>query len=334
VRRILKRCVVCRRRYSKPLQQKMSELPEDRVTAGNPPFTTVGVDYFGPFEVKQGRSYVKRYGCIFICLAVKAIHIEVANSMDTDSFINVFWRFICRRGLPKEIRSDNGSNFVGAEKELKNAIRQWNQTKIDEFLKQREIKWQFNPPTASHMGGIWERQIRSIRRILGVLLNQQNVEDETLSTLMCMVESMVNSRPLTVVSDDHKDPEPLTPNHLLLLRAGSTMPPGIFEERDKFRRRWRQVQYLADVFWHRWLTEYLPTLQQRSKWNKETRNVQVGDIVILVDYNSDRNSWPLGRVIETYNGHDGLVRTVKVLSKSSTFIRPIHKLCLIESVDD
>ena len=144
----------------------------------------------------------------------------------------------------------------------------------------------------------------------------------------------MNGRPLTTVSDDHNDPEPLTPNHLLLLRAGPAMPPGIFVEQDKYRRRWRQVQYLANVFWKRWIAEYLPTLQRREKWTKSVRNVRVGDIVILVDYNCERNHWPLGRVIETYTGEDGLVRSVKVFSRSSTFIRPIHKLCLIESVDD
>ena len=333
VRKVINNCVVCRRFHAAPQQQKMGDLPKDRVTPGDPPFTYTGVDLFGPFEVKRGRSILKRYGCIFVCLTIKAVHIEVTDSLQTDSFINALQRFISRRGQPTEIRSDNGSNFVGADRELRNALKEWNQAQIAKFLSQKEIKWSFNPPTASHMGGIWERQIRSIRRILATLLKQQHLDDECLSTLMCTVESIINSRPLTTVSDDHRDLEPITPNHLLLLRAGPVAPPGIFVSRDVYRRRWRQVQYLADVFWHRWTREYIPTLQLRQKWMKPVRNVHVGDIVLIVDYGVPRNSWSLARVAETFPGEDGLVRSARVSTASSSFIRPIHKLCLIESAD-
>ena len=180
------------------------------------------------------------------------------------------------------------------------------------------------------MGGIWERQIRTIRKILTVLLNQQVLDDERLMTLMCVVESVVNNRPITHVSDDLNDCEALTPNHLLLLRPGPTSPPGVSVERDIYRRRWRQVQYLADVFWRRWLREYLPTLQQRQKWLKTDRNLQVDDVVVIVDYASPRNSWTLARVTEVFPGQDGLVRSARVKTATATFIRPIDKLCLIE----
>lgn len=111
----LKNCCACRRQAVKPSQQKMADLPSDRVTAGKPPFTYVGIHYFGPFAAKQGRSVVKRYGCLFTCLTVRAVHVEVAHSLDTDTFINALQRFICRRGRPEVIRSHNGTNFVGAE---------------------------------------------------------------------------------------------------------------------------------------------------------------------------------------------------------------------------
>ena len=334
VRKVINNCVICRRCYAAPLQQKMSDLPKDRVTPGDPPFTYTGVDLFGPFEVKRGRSLLKRYGCIFVCLTIKAVHIEVTSSLETDSFINALLRFISRRGQPIEIRSDNGTNFVGADRELRKSIKEWNQTRIAGFLAQREIKWSFNPPAASHMGGIWERQIRSIRRILATLLKQQHLDDECLSTLMCTVESIINSRPLTTVSDDHRDLEPITPNHLLLLRAGPATPLGIFVSRDVYRRRWRQVQYLADLFWRRWTKEYLPLLQLRQKWTVPVRNVQVGDVVLIVDYSVPRNSWSLARVTETFPGEDGLVRSARVSTSSNSFVRPIHKLCLIESADE
>ena len=333
VRRIMSQCVTCRRITARREVQKMANLPANRVTAGKPPFSYVGVDFFGPFMVKRGRSLVKRYGCIFTCMNVRAVHIEIVHSLETDSFINALQRFVCRRGQPEEICSDNGTNFVGAERELRQAISKLNSSKVEKFLSQKSIQWKFNPPSASHMGGVWERQIRSIRKVLSGLMKHQSVDDESLTTLLCLVESIINSRPLTTVSDDPSDAEPLTPNHLLLLRQNSIPSPGEFVEQDNLsRRRWRQVQYLADVFWRRWTREYLPTLQSRQKWRCPSRSLEAGDIVILVDDNSPRNAWQLGRVAETYSSDDGLVRTVKVVTKTATLIRPIHKLCLLESV--
>ena len=134
------------------------------------------------------------------------------------------------------------------------------------------------------MGGIWERQIRTIRKLLSALTNQQRLNDEALHTFLCVVENIINSRPLTVVSDDPADFEPLTPNHLLQLRSGPTLPPGQSVKQDMYcRRRWRQVQYCADVFWQRWIKEYLPTLQKRFKWLEKQRNVQLNDVVLIAD---------------------------------------------------
>ena len=140
VRRVLKRCVDCQKRKAPTGEQFMAKLPEDRITPCKPPFTYVGVDYFGPIEVKQGRSRVKRYGCIFTCLTVRAIHIEVANTLNTDSMINALRRFICLRGCPEQIRSDCGTNFTKADKELKETIEEWNQHRIDGFCAQRGIQ--------------------------------------------------------------------------------------------------------------------------------------------------------------------------------------------------
>jgi len=333
VRRVLTSCRCCRLRGAKPTDQRMSDLPIDRITPGDPPFSYTGVDLFGPFNVKRGRSVLKRYGCVITCLRIRAVHIEVVQSLDTDSFINALQRFICRRGQPKVIRSDNGTNFVGTEKELRVAVDKWNMNKIHGFLQQKAIEWKFNTPTASHMGGVWERLIRSIRRILNILMKEQSVDDESLSTMFCLVESVINSRPLTTVSSDHRDLEPLTPNHLLLLRGDPVLPPGEFVKQDLYsRRRWRQVQYLADIFWRRWTREYLPTLQLRQKWRHPVKNLEAGDVVIVADDNAPRNLWHLGRVTETYLSSDGFVRTVKVTTRTSTLLRPVHKLCLLEPV--
>ncbi len=154
VHQIISHCFRCKKYLQQPMHQKMADLPRRRITPGKPPFTYVGVDYFGLFYVKRARSMVKRYGVIFTCLVVCAIHVEVANSLDTDFFINPLRRFMAYRDRPKEIRSDNGTHFTCAENELKHFIRQWNQEKIHESLLQHEVKWHFNPQSASHMGGV------------------------------------------------------------------------------------------------------------------------------------------------------------------------------------
>ncbi|XP_028404804.1 uncharacterized protein LOC114527371 [Dendronephthya gigantea] len=332
VKRILNNCVECRKIRGPRGEQKMADLPNDRVIPNNPPFSFVGVDCFGPFLVKRGRSLVKRYSVLFTCLTIRAIHIEIAYSLDTDSFLQSMRRFIARRGRPEIMRSDNGTNFVAGEKELRNAIDGWNQEKLHKFLLQQHIKWIFNSPTASHQGGVWERCIRTVRKVLKGLLKQQVLDEEGLTTLMCEAESIVNSRPLTKVSDDPNDAEALTPNHLLLLRSGPSFPPGMFTKEERYsRRRWRQIQYLADVFWRRWVKEYLPTLQKRQKWTKPRRNFQLGDIVLIVDENYPRCSWALGRIIEVKPGRDGYVRRVSMKTKSTVLERPINKIVLLEA---
>ena len=333
IRKILTKCVTCKRRDGRPCQPKMADLPLDRVTPGNPPFTHVGVDYFGPFLVKRGRGTEKRYGCIFTCLAIRAVHIEVAASLDTSSFINCLQRFMARRGKPTHIRSDNGTNFVGANRELREEIEKWNSNQIQSYMNKKAINWLWNPPAASHMGGVWERQIRSVRRILAGLANQQQLTDDHLSTLMCIVESIINNRPLTTVSTDPNDLEPLTPNHLLILRSVGDIN-GDFTEADLFKKQWRKVQYLANLFWKRWVTEYLPRLQHRTKWIDDQRDVADGDLVLIMDKTLPRGSWCMGRVAEAVPGQDGRVRSVKVKTKDGVFMRPVNKVCLLEATQE
>ena len=332
VRRVIGNCFDCKRRNAPLGEQIMAELPVARVSPDNPPFTNTGVDYFGPITVKQARSHVKRYGCLFTCLAVRAVHIEVAHKLDTDSFLNALRRFMNRRGTPQCIYSDNGSNFIGGERELREALQNINQKKVNDYLIQKEIEWHFSPPLASHMGGVWERMVKSVKTILKVLLKDQVVEDEVLATLMTEVEAILNSRPITQISQDSKDEEPLTPNHLLLLRPLSSLPPGVFDRSDSYGiRRWRQAQYLADQFWKRWLKDYLPMLQLRQKWTQPRRNLMVGDLVLVLDENAPRSKWPLARVTQVYPDRFGWVRQVDVRIGTKIIKRPIAKLCFLES---
>lgn len=331
VRSVIGRCIPCKRARASAMKQEMADLPPDRVTPGDPPFTKVGVDYFLPIIVTRDRTELKRYGCLFTCLVTRAIHLEVANSLETDTFLNALQRFIARRGKPQLIRLDNGTNFVGAKAELAKAVKSWNQASINEYLLQREIKWIFNPPGASHMGGVWERQIRTVRAVLTALLQQQRVDDDTLHTVFCAVESIVNGRPITKLSDDPSDDTPLTPNHLLLLRSEPVLAPCLTVKQDLYRRCWRQAQYLADVFWSRWTSEYLPMLQMRQKCIYPQRNLSVGDLVIVRHENTPRNRWPLGLVTRVYTGADGKVRSAQIRFNGSLYDRSITKLCLLEA---
>ena len=331
VRRVISSCFLCKKLGAVRREQLMADLPKERLMSGDPPFSHVGVDYFGPLYVRQARSNVNRYGCLFSCLVTRAAHIEVVHSLDTDGFINALRRFINLRGNPITIYRDNGTNFRAGEKEIRESLEDWNQQSIQEFLRQRKVIWKFNPPSASHMGGAWERIIRSIRKILRALLGQQLISDEMLRTMMTEVQGILNSRPLTPVSSDPKDFEPLTPNHLLLLRANPNVPVVIFSKEDVYsKRRWRQVQYMSDIFWKRWLKEYLPTLQERAKWSEPRRCLAIGDLVLIADENVHRGKWPLARVIDVFHGKDGYVRSAKVQTSSTILTRPVKKLCFLE----
>ena len=331
VRHSIGQCIKCKRRNASVGKQLMADLPSCRVQTDKPPFYKVGVDYFGPFWVKQGRSRIKRYGCIFSCLTTRAVHIEVASDLFTDSFINALRRFIARRGQPDEIFSDNGTNFVGAERVLRESLQSLQQSKLNNFCLQLEIKWRFNPPYASHMGGAWERMIRSVRRILNALTQMQTLTEEGLVTLMTEVEGILNFRPLVPLMLHDSEEKPLTPNHLLLLRGNPNLPPGTFDTNSCYtRRRWAQVQFLANQFWRRWAKEFLPNLMQRQKWFNRNRNFEVGDVVLLVEDMQHRSNWVVGRVIRTLNDKEGLVRVVQVKARNTVLTRPITKLCLIE----
>ncbi|KAM4533987.1 uncharacterized protein steap2 isoform 2-T3 [Odontesthes bonariensis] len=203
-----------------------------------------------------------------------------------------------------------------------------------EVVPQKELKggisWTFNPPGASHHGGVWERLIRSVRWVLNALTHQQPLTDEGLQTLFCEVEAILNNRPITTASSDPFDLEPLTPNHILLFNTQPVLPPGEFSSTDLYTRcRWKQVQYLADLFWRRWTHEYLTLMQERQKWSKVRENLKTGDVVMIVDPTSPRSSWPLARILETKPDSEGLVRSVKLKTKTGVLERPITKLCLL-----
>lgn len=337
VSHLLSSCAICHKLRGRAQVQKMANLPEERVTQA-PPFTYTGMDVFGPWYIKEGRKELKRWGIVFTCLSSRAIHLETLNTMETSSFINALRRFINRRGKVRQLRSDQGSNFIGGRNELNAEV---NTDTVKNFLLTQEcdfIEFKMNFPSSSHMGGVWERMIRTVRSSLSGLLEDQStqLDDEGLRTLFTEAENLVNSRPLTTDSlSDPQAPEPITPNHLLTLKTKAVLPPpGNFSRPDLYtRKRWRRVQFLADQFWLRWQREYCLQQQKRQKWNKTVPNVQVDDIVLICEDSSPRNEWPLARVTQVYPSDDGLVRKVSLFYTESgnkkLLDRPIHKLILV-----
>ena len=337
---VVHRCVRCRWLRGKALGQKMADLPWNRTTT-EPPFTYCGADVFGPMYVKEGRKEVKRYGVVFTCFSLRAVHIELLATMETDSFIQSLRRLIGRRGAVREIRSDNGSNFVGADNELKKAMEEINHKKVGEFLTSHGcdyVVWERNTPLASHMGGVWERQIRTIKSVLCSLLktNPKKLDEESLRTFLTEAECIVNSRPLSLENLHNPDTTPLTPNQLLTMKTFvASPPPGEFQQEGAYaRKRWRVVQHLANSFWSRWKREYLQLLQTRQKWTGERRNLRVNDVVMMKEEGTGRGQWPLGRVTEVHPSKDGLVRSVTLQVRGTTLKRPVHKTVLLLEADE
>ena len=158
VANMISSCVKCQKLRGAVQEQRMSDLPEDRLES-TPPFTYCAVDYFGPFVIKERRKELKRYGVLFTCMASRAIHIEIANSLETDSFINALRRFVSHQGPIRQLRSDQGTNFVRTRTELTQALAEMNQDRIKKKLLEEQCDWftfKMNVPAASHMGGVWE----------------------------------------------------------------------------------------------------------------------------------------------------------------------------------
>lgn len=347
VAEFIRRCVICRRLRRPVEEQKMADLPEDRVEP-SPPFTFCGMDCFGPFVTKHGRKEYKRYGLLFTCLCSRAVHIEVVEDMTTDAFIIALRCFIAIRGTVRQIRSDQGSNFIGADNELKAAMKELDVERVTAYLTEKQCTFIFNAPHSSHAGGVWERQIRSVRNILEatMALCPGRLDDGSLRCFMYEAMSIVNSRPLSPVNMlDPAAEAPLTPNHLVTMKSSSPLPPpGNFVKEDLYaRKRWRRVQFLSEQFWSRWKREYLQNLQQRGKWNVPRRNLRVGDIVLVKDHETPRMEWPLAVVKTAEADDDGLVRRVWVRMgsralgsrlKKLELERPIQKLVLlVENVE-
>ncbi|XP_065094804.1 uncharacterized protein LOC135715461 [Ochlerotatus camptorhynchus] len=330
VKKVASCCNWCRVYKSKPQVPPMAPLPPARLTPYVRAFTFTGLDYFGPITVRFGRGGVKRWVALFTCLGTRAVHLEVAYTLSSESCKMAIRRFIARRGAPQEIYSDQGTNFQGASTELRQQIGAINRDLAGTFTNV-DTQWKLNPPYAPHMGGIWERLVRSVKTGLAYMELSKNPNEETLVTALAEVESMVNSRPLTYLPIDSEECAALTPNHFLLLSSSGVVQPAVqpIEENMALRSNWKQVQVMLDRFWVRWIREYLPVISRQPKWFGEVTSINIGDLVVVVN-ESVRNSWIRGRVTRVYPGRDGRVRSADVQTSAGIMRRPATKLAILD----
>ncbi|XP_045487974.1 uncharacterized protein LOC123689933 [Pieris rapae] len=330
LRSIQQNCQHCKLRKGKPSEHPAGNLPQERLRHGEPAFTCTGLDYFGPMLVAIGRRREKRWGALFTCLTTRAVHIEIVPSLTTDSTIMALRRFAARRGMPKVIYSDNGTNFVKANKEIQTAIAELKKEEVVTEAEKVGVQWKFIPPGAPNMGGAWERLVRSIKVALDVTLKERIPREEVLHTLLLEAEHMVNSRPITNLADNSEE-EALTPNHFLIGRSSGAARIGHFPDAKLVGREdWKTVQRLSDHFWRRWLREYLPTLLPRKMTGRrEGEQLQRGDVVLIVDRTLPRCTWPRGIIETTYPGPDGRTRIVDVATKGGVLRRPSSRIVIL-----
>lgn len=334
VKTVIHKCLNCFRQKHETGNQLMGELPQSRLTPARP-FKRSGVEYAGPFKIKArgGRCKIieKGYIAVFVCLVTKAVHLEVVSSLSSESFIHAFVRFIGRRGHCSLLMSDHGTNFIGADRELRGYIRSWAKTTALNEIASMGTVWQFISPAAPHQGGLWEAAVKAMKHHIRRVTTDQIFTFEGWSTLAVQIESILNSRPLTAISDDPHDISALTPGHFLI---GEPLVQPLLKDVEHTtinnRKLLDAIQRLNQSFWRRWSDEYIVGLHKRSKWPHTQPNAKVGQLVLVKNELSPPASWPLARITKLLPGSDGLVRNVEViLGKNSKLVRPIQKLCFL-----
>lgn len=337
--RTVHQCIQCFRAKPGSITPFMAPLPRQRTTIERP-FSRCGVDFCGPMMIRSGIrrvKAVKAYISVFVCLVTRAIHLELVSSLTSDAFLATLTRFMSRRGQCKHLFSDNGTNFVGANRKLIAQIQEIANTHATSvFLTEKSMQWHFIPPAAPHFGGLWEAAVKSAKQHLTKLSINATFTYEEATTLLCGIEGVLNSRPMTPLSNDPSDHQALTPAHFLI-GGVITLPPESDVSTVPMSRlkRFKLVQSYMQTFWKRWSREYLPQLQRRGRWIKVTRNVQVGDLCLLHQENLPPTKWALVRVQEVHPGPDGIVRVVTLRNSSgTTFQRPVVKLSLLPTEED
>lgn len=328
VKKHIRACVTCKKNNPVKQHQIMGDLPAAR-SKPTRPFLNTGVDFTGFVDVKtnkgRGVKTSKGYIAVFVCMVTKAVHLELVSDLSSSAFLAALRRMAARRGAPRHIYCDNGTNFVGASRILQQEFLNLQAILDEDFYSQvteMAIEFHFNAPSWPSAGGLWESAVKSLKHHLRRVVGEQKLTYEEYATLLSQIEACLNTRPLCAISEDPEDIDFLTPAHFLA--SGPTLTI-IETERDE-RTRWQLTQKIFSDIWKRWQNEYLCQLSARSKWQQPQENQQIGDVVIIHDANLPAGKWSLGRVIELHPGKDGRVRVVSVKTKNAIIQRPIVKL--------
>ncbi|XP_048479524.1 uncharacterized protein LOC125488579 isoform X1 [Plutella xylostella] len=344
VKKITHKCITCFRQKATVAKQLMGSLPASRVTSTNRAFVRVGVDFAGPIDVKLSRvrrSVIgKGYICVFVCFTTKAIHLELASDLTTDTFLACLRRQISRRGLMTEIHCDNASTFKGANNQLNELYKlqssQNHRQQVYNFASQQGIQFHYIPCYSPTYGGIWESSVKSTKYHLKRVIGKNVLTYEQLSTVLCEIEAVLNSRPLLPLTADPTDYSYLTPGHFLIGNALMMYPESditnIPQNRLKF---WQICTQIKQSFWKVWHKNYLNVLQNRPKWKFDVCNVKLGSLVILKEDNAPPMMWPMARIVKLFPGHDSKVRAVEVRTPNNkSHIRAINKICILPIEDN
>ncbi|XP_055622690.1 uncharacterized protein LOC129766204 [Toxorhynchites rutilus septentrionalis] len=334
-RKTVHNCVTCAKAKPRTIEQLMGQLPPERVSPAYP-FQFVGIDYAGPIYLRPNTrkgAPIKAYVAVFVCLVVKASHLELVTDLTSAAFIAALRRFIARRGVPTTVYCDNATNFTAAQRELKELRQQFLSQKHKEAVHNEastlKIEFHFIPPHAPTFGGLWEACVKSFKHHLRRIVGNSLLSAEAVSTVLAQIEGVLNSRPITPLSSDPSDLQALTPGHFLIGRPILTLPePDLSEIPTSRLDMWQKMQLLTQHFWRRWQDEYLSTLQTRYRWTTVNQNLLIGSIVLIRDDNKPIGKWSMGRVTDVHPGEDGLVRVATLRIPSGKLIkRPITKIC-------
>ena len=330
-KKYIRQCVTCKRHNPQKQDQLMGDLPNARVNPSRP-FYHTGVDFTGHVYVKankgRGIKTTKGYVAVFVCMATKAVHLELVSDLSTSSFIAALRRMSARRGTPRHLYSDNGRNFVGADRTLQEEYQEIQQVFNEEFIKEMtdmEITWHFNAPSWPTAGGLFEAAVKSFKYHFKRVIGTQTLTFEEFSTLLSQIEACLNARPLCPITEDPDDLNFLTPSHFL---SSGPMLTLIETEKD-MRTRWHLTQKILQDIWKRWRSEYSTLLSSRSKWRQAKENVKMNDVVLIHDDNLPPGKWVMGRVIQLHPGQDGLVRVVTLKTKSGHIKRPVTRISIL-----
>ena len=344
------KCQLCKLRSCQLLEQTMGQLPEARLKP-SPPFCYSMVDFFGPYLVRgevQKRTSGKAYGVIFTDLTMRAVHIEPVFGYDTSSFLMALMRFVSIRGWPSVIYSDPGTQFVAADNELKKVWNDLDKTAIIRKSTENGLEWKMGPADSPWQQGAVESLVKAAKKAISFSVNNQRLSASEYMTLCAEISNLINERPIGTIPGNDCEISLLTPNSLLLGRASAKNPGGWQPQSTNLSDRYHLVQNVADFFWKKWIELCAPSLIVQRKWHRSSRNLQPGDVVLVMDQNSLRGVYKLGLVREVFPGRDGFVRKVSISyknfkigekvyeysgAKDTVITRSVQRLALLVPVD-